>query len=379
MKQKFLTIFLISPLIFSCSSNNTNSIVESENPEEIVFDHLEFQDAKTRFQLDEAFSVNNEMKVYAHYSDGSKYLIDKDSYLLDSSAFNNSYEGTYDITVSVPQLNVSGSYKVTVKPLTKFNVLWIGNSHGDDSVRWSHEVAKDLGLDFMVANLYIGGCTLEMHYENLLNGNKAYEFRTYSNGVWQTTKNVSIQEAISFKGIKWDFAVIHQQGSNSGISSSFSILDPYLTLLEESLADYTKIVYMATWAYSQYYCEEGDLMDVNFDGSQEKMYKEQQQTYKNIIAKEERIYKIIPTGTAIQNARSSFMGDGLNRDLSHLTYDFGRYIAALNFVYTLSGKDISAIHYAPDGVSEKQIQLAIESVENAGKNKFEVTQSVYKE
>ena len=120
-------------------------------------------------------------------------------------------------------------------------------------------------------------------------------------------------------------------------------------------------------------------MDVNFDGSQEKMYKEQQQTYKNIIAKEERIYKIIPTGTAIQNARSSFMGDGLNRDLSHLTYDFGRYIAALNFVYTLSGKDISAIHYAPDGVSEKQIQLAIESVENAGKNKFEVTQSVYKE
>ena len=378
------SLFLI-PLLFACTTKNTSSSnpssssSESEDIAQPVFDHLEVVDPKTTYELDEPFSLSEDMKVLAHYSDGSKFLIDDDKYDVNYSSYDEYHEGQYQITLSVPEVNGSVNYTVNVKPLKKFNVLWIGNSHGDDSVKWSHEVAKDLGLDFMVANLYIGGCTLDTHYNNLLNNNKAYDFRTYRNGVWQTTSNYSIQEAINYNNTRWDFAVIHQQGSNSGIPSTFTILNPYLDLLRENLPSYTKIVYMGTWAYSQFYCEPGDLMDVNFGGSQIRMYSEQQNVYKTIIEPNEKIYKLIPTGTAIQNARSSYLGDGLSRDLSHLTYDLGRYIAAMSFVVTLSGKNPSDIIYRPDGVTQKQKMIAIESVMNSQMNKFSVTESVYKE
>lgn len=41
---------------------------------------------------------------------------------------------------------------------------------------------------------------------------------------------------------------------------------------------------------------------------------------------------IIPTGTAIQNARTSFVGDHMNRDGYHLDLKIGRYTAALYMV-----------------------------------------------
>lgn len=41
-----------------------------------------------------------------------------------------------------------------------------------------------------------------------------------------------------------------------------------------------------------------------------------------------KIKMIIPTGTAIQNARTSFIGDHMNRDGHHLDVKVGRYTAA---------------------------------------------------
>lgn len=38
---------------------------------------------------------------------------------------------------------------------------------------------------------------------------------------------------------------------------------------------------------------------------------------------------VIPTGTAVQNARTSYLGDTLHRDSKHLSYGIGRYIASM--------------------------------------------------
>ena len=86
---------------------------------------------------------------------------------------------------------------------------------------------------------------------------------------------------------------------------------------------------------------------------------------------------LFPVGTAVQNARTSYLGDTLTRDGFHLSIPYGRYIAALTWGRVLTGKSVEGIAYAPEGVDENLKAIAIESVENAVKSPFEVTQSSF--
>ena len=74
----------------------------------------------------------------------------------------------------------------------------------------------------------------------------------------------------------------------------------------------------------------------------------------------------------------------LNRDGTHLDSGVGRYIAALTFMAALTGADISEVEWAPTNIGEDVRDVdaaaravAIESVINALKNPYEVTQSQY--
>ena len=49
-------------------------------------------------------------------------------------------------------------------------LLAVGNSFSQDACTFLHQTAQAQGLDLEVTNLYIGGCSLEMHYQNLLSG-----------------------------------------------------------------------------------------------------------------------------------------------------------------------------------------------------------------
>lgn len=52
---------------------------------------------------------------------------------------------------------------------------------------------------------------------------------------------------------------------------------------------------------------------------------------------------IIKTGNAIQNARTSFVENPLNRDGYHLSYTMGRYVAGLTLVRALTGLGIDNV------------------------------------
>ena len=81
---------------------------------------------------------------------------------------------------------------------------------------------------------------------------------------------------------------------------------------------------------------------------------------------------VIPSGTAIQNARTSSLGDTLTRDGYHLSV-IGRYIAGLTYAYKLTGVSIENIEYAPYGVTEEVRKICIKSVQNACAKANEVT------
>ncbi len=97
----------------------------------------------------------------------------------------------------------------------------------------------------------------------------------------------------------------------------------------------------------------------SYSYNQETMYKGILDSIKSKVIPNKDIKIIIPNGTAIQNARTSFLGDNFTRDdADHLTLDLGRYTAGLTFIATLTKVDVDKIKFAPVGLDEKKILLA---------------------
>ncbi len=53
-------------------------------------------------------------------------------------------------------------------------ILSIGNSFSQDAQKWLHKLARLNGFNVETANLYIGGCSLEKHWNNVVNDNEHY-------------------------------------------------------------------------------------------------------------------------------------------------------------------------------------------------------------
>ena len=98
------------------------------------------------------------------------------------------------------------------------------------------------------------------------------------------------------------------------------------------------------------------------------------ETTKATVLSEPKVDLLIPTGTAIENARTSHIGL-LTRDCYHLSMDKGRYIAALTLISALSDIDAAEAKWAPNGVDEYAKKVAVESVRNAQKAPLDITQS----
>ena len=57
------------------------------------------------------------------------------------------------------------------------HVLAIGNSFSMDAARYLHAIARADGEKLEIANLYIGGCSLERHFRNMLTDEERYELQ----------------------------------------------------------------------------------------------------------------------------------------------------------------------------------------------------------
>jgi len=140
---------------------------------------------------------------------------------------------------------------------------------------------------------------------------------------------------------------MQQASAVSGIESSY---DPYLENLVAYVERYkqnrsAKLAWHMTWAYQQ------DYDHVKFDSygrDQQRMYSAIVSVVQNKIASTGKFSIIIPSGTAIQNVRSSFIGDNLTRDGFHLEKKLGRYVAGLSCFCALTGDRIDNITYRPD-------------------------------
>ena len=78
------------------------------------------------------------------------------------------------------------------------------------------------------------------------------------------------------------------------------------------------------------------------------MYENITESVKKALEEHLQILDVIPVGTAIQNGRSSSLGDTFNRDGTHLEMTYGRFTAACTWYEKISGNSVLDNTYFPE-------------------------------
>lgn len=257
-------------------------------------------------------------------------------------------------------------------------VLAIGNSFSSDTTHFLEDIARAEGFeDVKIGNLYISGCRLDQHATNASTNAAAYKYYMNYDGNWQTIEGCTLQYALNQE--KWDFITMQQGSSYSGYPDSY---EPHLTNLIQyvNTNKLEKRAYLAwnmTWAYQSDF--EKDMF-TRYDRDQMKMYNAILDAVKTKVEPHEEISMIIPVGTAIQNARTSYFGDTLTRDGYHLS-DLGRVIASYTWLVIFTGEPLESINFTKVSntltLTDADKAVIIECVNAALAEPYAITQSQY--
>ncbi len=244
----------------------------------------------------------------------------------------------------LPQLARSQSYPI--------KVLAIGNSFSEDAVEQNlYELAHAQGDSIVIGNAFIGGCTIDRHWDNATTGKKDYSYRKIVGGKKTAVDDMDLVSII--KDEPWDIITLQQQSGRAGIPDTYSNLNKLKDfVLNNATNKGVEIVWHTTWAYAKN-AESSEFKRYNND--QRKMYNSIQKTISDELSKV-GIKRNIPSGTAIQKARA-VVGDVLNRDGTHLSYTMGRYVAACTWCEFITGKNIVGNPFHPTDIPAETAKL----------------------
>lgn len=268
---------------------------------------------------------------------------------------------------------LSGAISFPLHSQKLIKILAIGNSFSEDAVEnYLYHLANADGVNLVIGNMYIGGCSLETHAINAGENKSAYSYRKIIDGKKVVTENVSLLNAI--KDEDWDFITFQQVSQNSGLLNTFF---PYLSSLKKYVEmnvtnPKVKFALHQTWAYESNSTHEGFA---NYSNDQLQMYNAIVNAI-NGAAKYEGIETIIPSGTAIQNGRNSLVEKSFTRDGYHLSLDIGRYTAACTWYQMLINKSVVGNRFVPNGLSDEEIDIAQKSAQSAVLNPNSITTSI---
>ena len=264
----------------------------------------------------------------------------------------------------------------TIKTL---KVLAIGNSFSVDAMQHLYTVAKSEGVEEIVlGNLYIGGCPLDKHAANAKSGEKVYKYYKNTTGEWQTYPSmVSLLEGVTDED--WDLITMQQGSAKSGIADEYQPhLDELVAFVEENKTNpEAKLYWHMTWAYQS---DSDHSAFPNYGNNQNAMYMGIVNSVQQAVEPTGYFETLLPVGTAIQNARTGFVGDTLTRDGFHLS-DLGRAIASYTWYAVIDGQPLYAVNVDKIGaqkLTDAHKKLIIESVNNAIANPYAVTDSTVK-
>ena len=283
----------------------------------------------------------------------------------------------------------------TVNVDNTYSVLLIGNSYSEDASNCSPMTASRLQQmlqnaypkkDVIVGLCYSGGKTMAWHYDKAMKRTSDYSLRIASgDGTWTSAGMMSSAAALSY--MDWDVVSLQPYAAETrtGIGANYDGEKyngkpiTYQYSLDESLGYMLHYVHCyapsaKTYLYMTWE-EVRDNTQLNAGAEDYAKIVENLVTkadkyvgqYKNddglITVTEEKFTGVIPVGTAIQNERTSYLAllshnetaipgsvnltsdpvRGLQRDSGHLSFNVGRYTAALTFAKKLTGADTDTL------------------------------------
>ena len=245
----------------------------------------------------------------------------------------------------------------TGKPL---KVLMIGNSFSICNLWQMPQVAESMGRKLDIASLYIGGCSLERHWNNVVASSTNANFRPYRFDRITDGKrvvengNANIPDALVLD--KWDVVTVQQASHFSWSPETYQPFGDNLVAKIRELAPQAKIVVQETWSYPPW---DKRLKKFGFDHVE--MYARLHDAYAAFAGKYG--FDVIPVGTAAEFAQ--------DRNSLFTKPDFhfnrtGEYLQGLVWTAKLFGADVTKCTYKPKGMKDDRAvflrQMAMKAV-----------------
>lgn len=222
-------------------------------------------------------------------------------------------------------------------------ILSIGNSFSEDAHVYLNALAGQREIDLQTVNVAIGGCSLQMHWDNIVKGNVSYLLGINGGEDWEKDL-VSIEQIL--KSEPFDAITLQQV---SGYSGQYETYQPYLNHIISFIRKHqpnARLYIHRTWAY------EIDSTHSDFskyDCNQEKMHESICRVTKQIA--EETDTTLILAGDVIQALRNRISkfnykngGESLCRDGFHLS-TYARYAVALAWLATFTSKPVEPMAF----------------------------------
>lgn len=255
----------------------------------------------------------------------------------------------------------------------ELKILTVGNSFGVDTSHHLPDVARSAGYERVrVCVLYIGGCSLNRHFENAQNDLPVYRYYVNEGEEWICeSEEKSIREAVAEDD--WDFISIQhgtKDGSRYTLPASYERLPALIDYVKQFAPVDCKIAFNMAWVMEP----DSTHPEIrSYGGDQMQMYCNLIEVTKSAVLGVRGLDILSPAGTAIQNARTSPLAGRLSRDGFHLSLGIGRYLASLTFLKALTGADIGGVLWCPDGVTEEERLIAIQCATHAVESPFSIT------
>ena len=286
-------------------------------------------------------------------------------------------------------------------------VLTLGHSLAVDSGHMLALVAGMEGYESMVGGtLYYSGCPLNMHVKHLSENSAVYDLYLSSTEEYdvppKAMESITMQQAVAYD--YWDIIVMQGGVFENGLTETYTngniqLIQAYVNQHKKN--PLAKFAWHMAWALPvdnslrDTYPHEPNVYYrdyVQFGDDRTTFYNAITKCVNDHILTDDTFAFVIPTGTAFENALSSYLEEkDIHRDYGHAT-DFTRLIAAYTWYCRLAGVeklDEIKVDTVPKRFLKSRIttvdwvltqhekDLILESVNNALANPMAMTQSQF--